>query len=456
MVSLKLKALTVVIVVLFSFLPASAISSQHRHKVVNSSTSRHNRIADHQPAVSRHGKHRLTRSARRSRTNEVARSTKHGSKRHRHVAARPRYAYPISFFLLQPPTFDTTPLPDEISQKIRKAFAQGCAGQYPTRSLVKAQIASYYPMRGGIFWRREPIKYIIMHSTEPGIPVGAKTIVDGWSHGGRRHAGAHYVVDRDGTIYQAVDPDLATVHINIFKTLPGINNDNSVGIEMCHQGSQDYPVAEVQSAIRLAVYLQSHYHVQDSNVITHRYAQQGDHTDPVHFAWDDFIAEKKSLQNLALNLQLADLKSEAIAWKPVEPVRMQVEKATVQDMSQVKTGQTVSTPDNMAKLMPPKAPETGNMTPTDNMTPADNKRPTGNIVPAAISPAVPTNPNQPSRLLPVTPVNRLIPASMVIDNRTPNSYQQLDSAGLVNSNRPITNGSSGNQSRQLLPLRGAD
>ncbi len=147
---------------------------------------------------------------------------------------------------MEPPAFDATPLPDEISTQIKRSFYSGNAEQYPTRSLVRAGIASYYPMRGGIFWRREPIKYLIMHSTEPGIPVGAKTIIDGWSHGGRRHAGAHYVVDRDGTIYQAVDPDLATVHVNIFKTLPGINNDNSIGIEMCHQGGQDYPPALVR------------------------------------------------------------------------------------------------------------------------------------------------------------------------------------------------------------------
>ena len=79
-------------------------------------------------------------------------------------------------------------------------------------------MVSYYPLRGGIFFRREPIKNIIIHSTEPGISVGARVVIDGWSHGGRRHPGAHYVVERDGTICQALDPDLAAVHVNIFKT----------------------------------------------------------------------------------------------------------------------------------------------------------------------------------------------------------------------------------------------
>ncbi len=259
---------------------------------------------------SRHSKHHLSSKV----------SSKHtAAHKGRHVAAkpRPRYAYPMGFFLMEPPTFDSSPLPDSVSSQIKKAFYAGYANDYPTRSLVRTGIVSYYPMRGGIFWRREPIKYLVMHSTEPGIPVGARTIIDGWSHGGRRHAGAHYVIERDGTIYQAVDPDLGTIHLNVFKTLPGINNDNCVGVEMCHQGSQDYPPALMESAARLATYLQNHYHISDANIITHRYAQQGDHTDPVNFNWDSFIAQKESLENQGLNQKLALLKTESLGWQQI-------------------------------------------------------------------------------------------------------------------------------------------
>ena len=56
----------------------------------------------------------------------------------------------------------------------------------------------------------------------------------------------------------------------------------------------------------------------DSNIVTHRYAQQGDHTDPVNFGWSDFIADKTSLQTQSLNCRLADLKTEALAWQPIQ------------------------------------------------------------------------------------------------------------------------------------------
>src|SRR5262249_43334681 len=42
------------------------------------------------------------------------------------------------------------------------------------------------------------------------------------------------------------------------------------------------------------------YHVLDENVITHRYAQQGDHTDPVNFDWDGFLSEKDVFRQQAM------------------------------------------------------------------------------------------------------------------------------------------------------------
>ncbi|HEY9734230.1 MAG TPA: peptidoglycan recognition family protein [Drouetiella sp.] len=229
-------------------------------------------------------------------------------------APKTRYAYPLSFFMMHPPEFERSALPNEVSDKISRSFHNGYADSYAARSLVRAGLVSYHPLRGGIFWRREPVKYIIMHSTETGIPLSAERVIESWSSSGLRHAGAQYVVERDGTIFQAVDPDLGTVHINIFKTLPGINNDNSIGIEMCHTGRQDYPPAQLQSVVKLVAYLQERYKVSDDNVITHRYAQQGDHTDPVNFDWDGFIASKNNFRNRAIAYKVRKLKDDVKDW----------------------------------------------------------------------------------------------------------------------------------------------
>lgn len=243
-------------------------------------------------------------------------------------AARPRYAYPYDFFLMEAPDFDRSPLPVDEADDVMRAFCNGTADKYPARTLVRAGVVKHCPLKGGIFWRREPVKYIIMHSTETGRPIGAARVIDSWNGRGRRHPGAQYVVDRDGTIFQAVDPDLATVHINIFKTLPGINNDNSIGIEMVHAGSQDYPPALLTSVIRLVNYLQERYNVGNENVITHRYAQQGDHTDPVNFDWDGFIFSKNQLRKDALAYKMNDIRSNSRSWTATPPATLSGSPAT--------------------------------------------------------------------------------------------------------------------------------
>ncbi len=253
------------------------------------------------------------RAGRRGHT--VAHSSKHHHHAVAHAAPKPRYAYPIGLFMRNAPSFDTSPLDAQNANAIASAFDSGSADAYAARLLVRAGVVKYHPLHGGIFWRREPVKYIVMHSTETGIPVSATRVIDSWSSMGIRHPGAQYVVDRDGTIYQAVDPDLATVHVNIFKTLPGINNDNSIGIEINHTGSQNYPQAQLHAVTRLVGYLQSRYNVDNQSIITHRYAQQGDHTDPVNFDWDGFIASKNSFRNQAIAYRSNKIKAEAKRWK---------------------------------------------------------------------------------------------------------------------------------------------
>lgn len=279
--------------------------------------------------VSKHSSSRSRGSSSKSRS--TGSSSRHrgryhaSSRRRRHVVVRRvRYAYPMNFFLWKGPPFDQNMLSSDLSQKVRYNFLAGNADSYLADTLVRAGVFSYYPLRGGIFWRREPVKYVVVHSTETGNIMDAKRVIDSWGGGGRRHAGAHFVVDRDGRIYQAVDPDLGAVHVNIFKTLPGINNDNSVGIEMVHTHQQTYTPEQRASVIRLVSFLQDHFQVPDENVITHRYAQQGDHTDPVNFDWEGFLATKAEFRKQALATKMTELAEEAKTWWSTDEPRTTV------------------------------------------------------------------------------------------------------------------------------------
>lgn len=205
--------------------------------------------------------------------------------------------------MMRAPEQDFSPLSGDETSIVHQAFQSGTAENYSPQHLVKAGVAHFYPLRGGIYRRREGVRYIIVHSTETGVPQESRRVIDSWSSAGRRHPGAQFCVDRDGTIWESVDPEYATVHVNIFKTLPGINNDNSIGIEMCHAGKQTYPAEQRTSVTRLVAYLQDRFNVANENVITHRYAQQGDHTDPVAFDFEEFLDIKNAFRNRALAMK---------------------------------------------------------------------------------------------------------------------------------------------------------
>lgn len=269
-------------------------NSSAAHSTVHGSRSSHAASASHSGKSSRHHAH--------SSAKHVAAGK--GSKKGKVLSAgKPKYAYPLDFFMMRAPEFDHSPLDQEVASKIHHAFTHGIADDLPPEKLVRAGVFQHHALSGGIFKRREPIQFIVLHSTETGVPVPARNVINSWNSMGRRHPGAQYVVDRDGTIYQALDPELASVHVNIFKTLPGINNDNTIGIEMNHTGRQDYPAPQRQAVMRLVTYLQNRYKVSSENVITHRYAQQGDHTDPVNFDLDNFLAAKDAFRNNALAIK---------------------------------------------------------------------------------------------------------------------------------------------------------
>ena len=147
-------------------------SQTSTHSGTTSSRSGHGQATAHAQGAHHKGESRLSLRHHRGAT-EVAEAHhgRHHGKHERvaHSAPRTRYAYSASLFMPKPPDFEQTPFNSNISDKVEQAFEQGTADSYPARALVRAGVVHYHPLHGGIFWRREPVKYIIMHSTEPGV-----------------------------------------------------------------------------------------------------------------------------------------------------------------------------------------------------------------------------------------------------------------------------------------------
>lgn len=141
-------------------------------------------------------------------------------------------------------------------------------------------------------------KYIMLHDTE--MSQNAKTVVQSWKNSGNGVA-AHFVVDRDGTVIQAVDLNTISHHAGWggpgdFDSKFGVGNNDgkgngddlkgqkttgwesytsygmnsySVGIEMCHVNGEEYPEAQLNALDKVIEYIDSYFGFQ-STIIDHK------------------------------------------------------------------------------------------------------------------------------------------------------------------------------------------
>ena len=217
--------------------------------------------------------------------------------------------YPHDYFVWAPPAAAQEHLSKALADMARNAFQNGTASSFSPAALVSAGTFTEDPLKGGIFERRDPVQYIILHSTETGRPADAQLVIKSWNRG-LRHPGAQYIVDRDGTIYQTVDPKFATSHVDTRISLFGVNNSNSVGIEMVRSGKQAYTQDQLDSVTHLVVYLQQRFHVSDDHIMSHHQVQPSDRFDPVNFDWTAFHTAAADLRN---RTTAADLRNRTTA-----------------------------------------------------------------------------------------------------------------------------------------------
>jgi len=150
-------------------------------------------------------------------------------------------------------------------------------------------------------------KYIMLHDTE-GLSSPAD-IISGWASSGNRVA-AHFIVDRDGTIYQCVPMDRIAHHAGygdaghnalfavsvdgrddmlgaqpIGSWAPDYGmNSFSIGIEMVHvTGGAAYTEAQLQAVDRLISYIDAYYGFE-STIIDHKAWRSGNSDTSAAFA----------------------------------------------------------------------------------------------------------------------------------------------------------------------------
>ena len=140
-------------------------------------------------------------------------------------------------------------------------------------------------------------KYIVLHDTEGG--GDGHSVIDGWIGDGRFIA-SHFIINKDGSIVQAVPIDRIGHHAGYGDTghneLYGVAdesrddmrgtspignwasdygmNSHSVGIELVHEGNDEYPEAQLAALDGLIAYIDAYYGF-DSTIIDHKMWRSG-------------------------------------------------------------------------------------------------------------------------------------------------------------------------------------
>lgn len=155
---------------------------------------------------------------------------------------------------------------------------------------------------------------IVLHAT-----VGEARPSLNWLANPNSGVSIHYLVDRDGTVYQMVSEELRAWHAgpSSYNGLSDWNNF-SIGIEMVNRndGVDPYDPPLVEATRKLCVYLVSKYHIQPNMIVTHAMISGAltGKSDPRGFPLQEFIMSLAS--DIPNEVRLAAWKALGIDYNP--------------------------------------------------------------------------------------------------------------------------------------------
>lgn len=123
---------------------------------------------------------------------------------------------------------------------------------------------------------------VLHHTTNPTAEKALRTLRDK-----AREVSAHYLVGRDGRLYQLVDERHRAWHAGI-SSWGSISDINalSIGIELDNTGEEPFPDAQIDRLIKLLAELKARWNIPRANFLGHADVAPGRKVDPSrHFPW---------------------------------------------------------------------------------------------------------------------------------------------------------------------------
>ena len=152
------------------------------------------------------------------------------------------------------------------------------------------------PQRAGIptqwqrspnFDQRRPAFVIIHYTSDARTSQALRTLTNP-----RRGVSAHYLIGRDGAIYQLVDERARAWHAG--ESWWGSNSDlnsSSLGIELDNNGAEPFSNSQITALLALLTDIERRYHIPAANYLGHSDVAPKRKVDPgVHFPWKTLAA----------------------------------------------------------------------------------------------------------------------------------------------------------------------
>lgn len=163
------------------------------------------------------------------------------------------------------------------------------------------------------------INTIIIHHTA----MSSVDSVLSWFKNPASQVSSHYVIDKNGDIYQLVPNDKKAWHAGV-SHWKGVDNLNhySIGIELVNTGYEPFDEKQIESLIELCKELKAEYNIDDQNIIGHSDVAPGRKIDPSqYFDWGKLhdeglgIMSNIKMENPEVLLRYGDENSDVLKLK---------------------------------------------------------------------------------------------------------------------------------------------
>jgi N-acetylmuramoyl-L-alanine amidase len=172
------------------------------------------------------------------------------------------------------------------SEKVYKKQAKAFANTIKTTPPLNQEIATVdlkeQAWVGSVnFGIRKPNFVILHHTAQNSSDQTLKTFTIA-----RTQVSAHYVIGRDGKIFQMVNDYLRAQHAGVGKWGNDTDlNSSSIGIEIDNNGNEPYPEAQIKSLLEVLTAVKKRYNIPVANFIGHADIAPTRKPDPSNFPW---------------------------------------------------------------------------------------------------------------------------------------------------------------------------